>query len=72
MTHFAHVICLPDLTEDRDIRNRGPAYEAGYRDASAGPDGARWWLLQLAGAADSELSDYWEGWNHGRWASRKK
>jgi hypothetical protein len=55
-------ICLPDLTEDRDIRNRGVAYAAGYADGRADRRSA-WWLLQLAPVSDRELSDYWEAWN---------
>jgi hypothetical protein len=54
-------ICLPDLTADRDIRNRGVAYAGGYGDGRANRRCA-WWLLQLAPVSDR---DYWEGWNRG-------
>jgi hypothetical protein len=58
------VICLPDLTTDKDIRDRGAAYAAGYDDGRADRRSA-WWLLQLAPVSDRELSDYWEGANRG-------
>jgi hypothetical protein len=59
MTHSAQV-------------HESAAAESGYLDATAGPDGARWFVLHLAGVTDGELSDYWRGWNRGRFESRRK